>query len=103
MQQGVFDINLQKIANVIPTAAVKQSTKVLGPLVFFYWGEAEALYSWAYSHMINGSTCPERSLSDCHDCCKLIQPVACGIYLYYILPGNPARAFRDILIVLKYL
>ncbi len=28
-------MSLQKIANVIPTAAVKQSAKVLGPLVFF--------------------------------------------------------------------
>ncbi len=33
LQQWVFDINLQEIANVIPTAAVKQSAKVLGPLV----------------------------------------------------------------------
>ncbi len=28
-----FYINLQKIANVIPTAAVKQCAQVLGPLV----------------------------------------------------------------------
>ncbi len=33
LQQWVFDRSLQKIANVIPTAAVKQSAKVLGPLV----------------------------------------------------------------------
>ncbi len=33
LQQWVFDTSLQKIANVIPTAAVKQSAKVLGPLV----------------------------------------------------------------------
>ena len=36
LQQGVFDTSLQKIANVIPTAAVKQSAKVLGPLVFVF-------------------------------------------------------------------
>ncbi len=35
LQQWVFDTSLQKIANVIPTAAVKQSAKVLGPLVCF--------------------------------------------------------------------
>ncbi len=34
LQQWVFDTSLLKIANVIPTAAVKQSAKVLGPLVF---------------------------------------------------------------------
>ncbi len=33
LQQWVFDTSLQKIANIIPTAAVKQSAKVLGPLV----------------------------------------------------------------------
>ncbi len=33
LQQWVFDTSLQKIAKVIPTAAVKQSAKVLGPLV----------------------------------------------------------------------
>ncbi len=33
LQQWVFDTSLQKIANVIPTAAFKQSAKVLGPLV----------------------------------------------------------------------
>ncbi len=36
MQQWVFDTSLQKIANVIPTAAVKQSAKVLGPLVRYF-------------------------------------------------------------------
>ncbi len=35
-QQWVFD-SLQKIANVIPTAAVKQSAKVLGPPVIFWF------------------------------------------------------------------
>ncbi len=38
LQQWVFDTSLQKIANVIPTAAVKQSAKVLGPLVIFFQG-----------------------------------------------------------------
>ena len=33
LQQWVFDTSLQKIANAIPTAAVKQSPKVYGPLV----------------------------------------------------------------------
>ncbi len=33
LQQLTFDTSLQKIANVIPTAAVKQSAKVHGPLV----------------------------------------------------------------------
>ncbi len=33
LQQWVFDTSLQKITNVIPTSAVKQSTKVHGPLV----------------------------------------------------------------------
>ncbi len=35
LHQWVFDTSLQKITNVIPTAAVKQSAKVLGPLVEF--------------------------------------------------------------------
>ncbi len=33
LQQWVFDTNLQRIANVILAAAVKQSAKVRGPLV----------------------------------------------------------------------
>ncbi len=33
LQQWVFNTSLQKIASVTPTAAVKQSAKVLGPLV----------------------------------------------------------------------
>ncbi len=33
LQQWVFDTSLQKIANVIPTAAVKQRAKVLGPVL----------------------------------------------------------------------
>ncbi len=38
LQQWVFDTSLQKkIGNAIPTAAVKQSAKVLGPLVFTYY------------------------------------------------------------------
>ncbi len=36
LQQGVFDTSLQKIANVIPTAAVKQSAEVHGPLVMIF-------------------------------------------------------------------
>ncbi len=35
LQQWVFDTSLQKFANVIPTAAVKQDAKVHGPLVSF--------------------------------------------------------------------
>ncbi len=36
LQQWVFDASLPKIASVIPTAAVKQSAKVLVPLVEFH-------------------------------------------------------------------
>ncbi len=36
LQEWVFDTSLQKLANVIPTAAVKQSAKVLGPLIFIF-------------------------------------------------------------------
>ena len=35
LQHRVFDTSLQKIANVLLTAAVKQSAKVQGPLVYF--------------------------------------------------------------------
>ncbi len=35
LQQWVFDTSLQKIAHIIPNAVVKQSAKVLGPLVIY--------------------------------------------------------------------
>ena len=41
MQEWVFDTSLQKIANVNPAAAVKQSAKVLGPLVLIKYMLAE--------------------------------------------------------------
>ncbi len=43
-----FDTSLQKIANVIPTAGVKQGAKVHGPLVVLYAADhpkSTSLYS----------------------------------------------------------
>ena len=52
LQQRVFDASLHKIASVIPTAAVKQDAKVLGPLVERPQSETEwnlGLGGWAFS------------------------------------------------------
>ncbi len=50
-------MSLQKIANVIPTAAVKQSAKVLGPLVFFAFAVTVWLVSEQKSYTLNISPC----------------------------------------------